>query len=136
MRLNMARLMPEISKIDCFDLDDIPERGIFLLACVRRDHEYEHYCTVLNEIQRRYSNLLKVGALDENAIETYRKLGIEGTPTFLIFQDRKEVKRILGRTTLEGLGHFVGRSLPIFGGKKEFSANPSARQMDTSILDQ
>ncbi len=88
--------MFESFKINCFDLEDIPKRGTFLLACVRRDHEYEHYCKVLSDIQRGYSNLLRVGALDENAVENCGKLGIEGAPAFLIFQDITEVIRILG----------------------------------------
>ena len=105
--------MIDLSKIDCFDLDDIPEKGAFLLACIRRDGQYEHYCKILREIQRRYVDHLKVGAFDEKALETYRRLGIEGTPTFLIFQDRMELSRILGRTTQERLGCLVGKALPV-----------------------
>ena len=126
--------MLDLSKIDCFDLEDIPEKGAFLLACIRRDSQYEHYCKILREIQRRYADRLKVGALDEKALETYRRLGIEGTPTFLIFQNRMELARILGRTNLERLGCLVGKAFPIMGAPHDNLSQVFRAHMDQKTV--
>lgn len=104
--------MLESTDITCFDLDDVPEKGSFLLACIHRDHEYENYCEILQKIENRYHADLGVGALYDNSVETYRKLDVEGTPTFLLFQDGTEMARVLGRMTLKKLHRFVQEILP------------------------
>ncbi len=93
--------------MDNFDFEITAEKRPVLLACIRRDDEYREQTEVLESISRRYGDELKICLLNEDFIEIYRKLGIVGTPTFIIFYEGREKGRMLGKVDREKLSSFV-----------------------------
>jgi hypothetical protein len=93
--------------MDNFDFEITAEKRPVLLACIRRDNEYRELIEVLESISRRYGDELKICLLDDVFIEVYRKLGIVGTPTFIIFYEGREKGKMLGKVDREKLNSFV-----------------------------
>ena len=80
-----------------FEQEVIAEKKPVLLLCMPRDEEFPKQLKVMEDIARKYSEELKVGLLQEEFIEAFKKnYGVIGTPTFLILVEGKERSRILG----------------------------------------
>jgi hypothetical protein len=116
--------------IDDFDSEIKAKKRPILLACIRRDYEYKEQAEILESVSERYGDELKVWLLDEDFIGVYRRLGIAGTPTFIIFYEGREKGRMLGKANRKTLSSFILRSLP------SFQDNNKARTLNRSSRNQ
>jgi len=98
---------------DNFGLEVIEEKRPVLLVCSRRYFEFREQTEVLKSVSEKYGKTLKVCMLNEDFIRVFsEKFGIEGTPTFLIFNAGKEINRMLGKADKETLIAFISKTLP------------------------
>ena len=98
---------------DNFEQEVIEEKAPVLLACILRDLEFMKQAEILDDLSKRCGDLLKICLPDEDSIRTFsEKCGIEGTPTFVILNNGKEVGRMLGLADNKTLPAFVLRTLP------------------------
>ena len=105
--------------MDNFDSEIKAEKRSVLLACIRRDDEFKEQTAVLDNVSKRYGERLKVCLLDEDSFGAFsKKLGIEGTPTFIAFYAGKEKGRMLGKADRETLSSFILRTVPDSHDKK------------------
>jgi len=111
--------MIESIRLDSFESEVLEEKRPVLLAYIRRDHEYKKQTEVLESISERYGDTLKICLLDGNLSGAYKKLGIEGDPTFFVFYKEKEKGRMLGKADRESLCSFVLQALPNFQDNNE-----------------
>ena len=80
-----------------FEHEVIAEKKPVLLLCMPRDEEFPDQFKVIEHIATKYREGLKVGLLQEEFIEAFKKrYRIVGTPTFLILVDGEERSRMLG----------------------------------------
>lgn len=96
---------------DSFDSEVLVEKRPVLLACIRRDYDYDEQTGVLGGISNKYGKKLKVCLLDEDSIGAFMKFGIEGSPAFIIFHDGEEKGRMLGKADTQSLSSFVLKTL-------------------------
>lgn len=85
-----------------------------LVACLRRDLEPTEQLELLATVATAYGPALKVCVLD--ALESYgfrKDYKVLGTPTYLIFQDGREVERMLGKADIDSLYFFLDHVLAL-----------------------
>jgi thioredoxin-like negative regulator of GroEL len=83
-----------------------------LVACLRRDLEPAEQLELLALVAKAHGPALKVCVID--ALESYgfrKDYKVLGTPTYLIFQDGREVERMLGKADIESLYFFLDHVL-------------------------
>jgi thioredoxin-like negative regulator of GroEL len=91
-----------------FEEEVMKEKETLLVVCMPRDEEFHKQMELIEYIAKSYNQTLKVGVLDEEFIEPFKKqYGIGGTPTFLILAKGKEIRRMLGLADSETLGDFI-----------------------------
>jgi hypothetical protein len=94
-----------------FEREVVTEKKPVLLLCMPRDEEFPNQLKVIEDIARTYSEELKVGLLQEEFIEAFKKnYEISGTPTFLILVEGKERGRMLGLANHRMLTTLVSQS--------------------------
>ena len=94
-----------------FEKEVIGEKKPVLLLCMHRDEEFPNQLKVIEAIATKYSDELKVGLLEEEFIEAFKKnYGVIGTPTYLILIGGKERGRMLGLADQETLTDLVSQS--------------------------
>ncbi|MBN1842038.1 MAG: thioredoxin family protein [Deltaproteobacteria bacterium] len=99
--------------LDNFESEVVNEWRPVLLTCLHLSPDFKHQGEVLKGLSKIYGEALKVCLLDMNCIGAFRqKLGIAGTPTYLILHRGKEKGRMLGQTDRESLTAFVLKTLP------------------------
>lgn len=98
-------------KTESFGPEVLLEERPVLLACIRRDYDYAGQTKVLGGISKKYGKGLKICLLAEDSIGAVMKLGIEGSPAFIIFHEGKEKGRMLGKADNKSLSCFVSRTL-------------------------
>lgn len=107
-------MIPSIG-FDDFESEVIEERRPVLVACIYWGSEFKEQTEALKSISKSYREALKICLLGTDSIGALReKLGIGGTPTFLIFYEGEEKGRILGRADSDTLRAFVIRTLSHF----------------------
>jgi hypothetical protein len=94
-----------------FEREVVAENKPVLLLCMPWDGDFPKQLELIEEIARKHSRDLKVGLLQEEFIETFKKnYGFVGTPTFLILVEGKERRRFLGladkKTLTDLISHF------------------------------
>lgn len=109
--------MIESIRIDSFESEVLEEKRPVLLAYIRR--EYKKQTEILESISKKYGDTLKICLLDDKLSGAYKKLGIEGDPTFFVFYKEKEKGRMLGKADMESLCSFVLQALPNFQDNNE-----------------
>ncbi len=88
----------------------ISENKPLLLLCMPRDEEFPSQLKILECIAGKYSGELKVGVLEEESIDAFKKkFNVMGTPTFLILEKGKEKGRTLGLADEETLTELLGQ---------------------------
>ena len=98
---------------DNFESEIIKEEKPILAACIHRYFEFKEQIDVLESISKKCGNTLKICLMDDDFIMTFReKLKINGTPTFLIFNEGKVMDMMLGKVDEDTLMAFVLRALP------------------------
>ena len=91
-----------------FEQEVVAENKPVLLLCMPWDEEFPKQLELIEEIARRHSQDLKVGLLQEEFIEAFKKnYGVLGTPTFLILVEGKEKRRLLGLADHETITAFI-----------------------------
>ncbi len=94
-----------------FAQEVIAERRPVLLLIMPRDDQFPQQLKLIEDIARRYGEVLKVGVLQEESIEAFKRdYGILGTPTFIILVEGKERGRILGLADRETLTDLISHS--------------------------
>ena len=94
-----------------FEREVITEKKPFLLLCMPQDEEFPNQFKVIEDIARKYSKELRVGLLQEEFIEAFKKnYEILGTPTFLILVEGKERRRWLGLADQQTLMDLISHS--------------------------
>jgi len=94
-----------------FEQEVVEEKKPVLLLCMHRDEEFPNQMKVIEAIASKYSDELKVGLLEEEFIEAFKKnYGVVGTPTFLVLVEGKERGRMLGLADQETLTDLVSQS--------------------------
>lgn len=96
---------------DNFESEVLAEKKPVLLAFISPDYEYKEQTKVLGGVSKKYGKKLKVYLLDEVAIGTCMKFGVEGSPAFILFDGGKEKGRMLGKANRETLSAFVSKTL-------------------------
>ena len=105
--------------LDNFDSEISEEERTVLLAYIRSDYEYKDQTEVLDAVSKKYGDTIKVCLLDENTVDALReRLGIEGDPTFIGFNNGKEKGRLLGKVDAETAISFVSNKLFSDGSEK------------------
>lgn len=93
---------------DNFIEEVISEERPMLLLCMPSDDDFPSQLRLIQVIAGEHEPWLKVGLLVEAFLESFKmKLGVAGTPTFLVFHDGKEKGRMLGLTDHRGLEEFL-----------------------------
>ena len=91
-----------------FEREVVAEKKPVLVLCMPRDTEFPKQLEVIEDIARQYSEELKVGLLQEEFIEAFKKnYGVLGAPTFLILVEGKEKRRLLGLADHETITAFI-----------------------------
>jgi thioredoxin-like negative regulator of GroEL len=129
--------LEELSLLVSIGLEDfqrqvIEERRPVLVACIHLDSEFKEQREALEGVSRFYGEALKVCLLDEDSIGALReKLGIGGTPAFVILYGGKERDRMLGKVDSDTLRVFVLRALPKLFGWYRKKPCPNSRTRTT-----
>ena len=98
-----------------FEAAVVEEKRPVLLAHLNRYFEFEEQVEVLESISEKYSEILKVCLISEDFIRMFSWMhGIKGAPTFIIFHEGKEIKRMLGKADRKTLTAFILQTLPYF----------------------
>ncbi len=93
-----------------FGLQMIAENKPLLLLCMPRNEEFPAQLKILECIASKYSGELKVGVLEEESIEAFkRNYNVIGTPTFLVLVKGEERARTLGLANEETLAGLLGQ---------------------------
>jgi len=94
-----------------FEGEVFAEKKPVLLLCMPRDEEFPQQLKVMEEIATKYGQQLKVGVLEEEFIEAFKKnYNVVGTPTFLLLVEGKERARMLGLTDQETLMGLISQT--------------------------
>lgn len=98
---------------DNFESEVVNEWRPVLLACLHLSPDFKQQVEALKGLSKISGEALKVCLLDMDCIGAFReKLGIAGTPTYLILHRGKEKGRMLGQTDRKRLTAFVLKTLP------------------------
>ncbi len=91
-----------------FEKEVVAENKPVLLLCMPWDGEFPKQLDLIEKIARRHSQNIKVGLLQEEFIEAFRRnYTVLGTPTYLVLVEGKEIKRHLGIADHETLTAFI-----------------------------
>ncbi len=115
-------------RLDNFDAEILNEERPVLLSCVHRGDGFREQLAVIESVSEAYAGALKSCLLEDGLIAALEKrLGVRGTPTFLVLKEGIEIDRMLGKANRETLAAFLVRALPRLEGghpnqkKGEFS---------------
>ncbi|MEW6442937.1 MAG: thioredoxin family protein [bacterium] len=98
---------------DNFASEVLDERRPVLLSCVRVEDGFQEQLTILKSLSEAYAGALKICLLKEDFLAAFHeKLGVIGTPTFIVLKGGMKVGRILGQVNENRLAAFLARSLP------------------------
>jgi thioredoxin 1 len=101
---------------DNFESEVTNEKRPVLLSFIHQDLEFEKHLEAMEGISKWYAGALKMCVLDAEFIGSLgEKLGVDGTPTFLVFEEGREKSRMLGQADKETLEVFLSQALPNFG---------------------
>jgi thioredoxin-like negative regulator of GroEL len=94
-----------------FEREVIGEKKPVLLLCMPRDEEFPNQLKVIEAVARKYRMELRVGVLEEEFIEAFKKnYRVIGTPTFLLLVEGKERGRMLGLADYQMLTNLISQS--------------------------
>ena len=80
-----------------FEQEVVGEKKPVLLLCMPRDEQFPNQLKVVEAIARKYRMEIRVGVLEEEFIEAFKKnYRVTGTPTFLLLVKGEEKGRLLG----------------------------------------
>jgi thioredoxin-like negative regulator of GroEL len=101
--------------MDNFESEVLREKKPVLLACFYWGADVINQIQVLESVSEKYGEGLKTCLIDVDSLAIFQEaLGIEGTPTFLIFDGGREKSRMLGQADGETLTAFIRKSLSCF----------------------
>jgi len=111
---NKSKDLSILIEPDNFESEVTNEKRPVLLSFIHRDLEFETHITAMEGISKRYADTLKVCVLDAEFIGPLgEKLGVDGTPTFLVLAEGKEKSRMLGQADNETLEAFLSQALTL-----------------------
>ena len=83
-----------------------------LVACLGSKAQAQGQLDAIGDVARRFGPKLKVYAVDEEELPGMRgRLGLHGTPTFLLFWGGRERDRFVGEAESMALERFVRHAL-------------------------
>jgi thioredoxin-like negative regulator of GroEL len=84
------------------------EKSPLFLACVSEGIDYPEQIKSVTNINEKYCHLIKVCLLNPDDNENFGcRHGMDGTPTFYIFHNGREIDRFLGMADKKSLEGFV-----------------------------
>jgi thioredoxin-like negative regulator of GroEL len=103
------------ASVEAFDDLVLNEKKPVLLGCFHWVTDIEEQERLLESVSQEYGEELKTYLMHEDSMGAFKEsLGIEGTPTFIIFEKGKEKNRFLGVADLLRLTDFIAETLPGF----------------------
>lgn len=79
-----------------------------LVACLAEGPEFTETVEILHAAISSLARPLKVGIIDEDSRKVFmNRFNIPGTPTFVIFQQGREIGRVLGMADRDMIREFV-----------------------------
>lgn len=94
-----------------FEQEVAAEKKPVLLLCMHRDDEFPNQLKAVEDIATKYREGLKVGLLEEEFIDAFKKrYRIVGTPTFLLLVEGEEKGRLLGLANHRMLTNLISQS--------------------------
>jgi len=100
--------------VNNFDSEVKKAESPVLLACIHRGYGYKTQAKALDSLIKKFNGTLKVCLLDEDYKNAFKRLGIEGVPTYILFNKSKEKGRILGKVDKKKLSDFITKMMPNF----------------------
>ena len=95
IRMACKRIRP-----DNFDPEILNEEMPVLLSCVHQGEGFREQMAAIESVSEAYAGALKVCLLDDGFIGAFeKKLGVRGTPTFLLLKEGIEIDRMLGKAS-------------------------------------
>ena len=104
--------------VDNFESEVKKVKSPVLLACIHKGHGYKAQAKVLDNLMKNFDGKLKICLLDEEYKNAFKWLGIEGVPTYILFNKGKEKGRMLGKVDDKKLNAFINKTLTKFSGTK------------------
>ena len=84
----------------------------FLMACMLKNEIYHEQMAIVEQAAKEFEHVLGAFVISKELMSCFCETFIvKGTPTFLFFNNGKEVDRILGCASRESLMEFVNRNL-------------------------
>ena len=100
-------------RLDDFEFKVLQEKQPVLLACMRKDYLYQEQLEVLKIVSETFGETVRICLMHEDQLGAFmQKFGIEGTPTFLVFNNGKVVDEMLGKADDSTLHAFISPHVP------------------------
>lgn len=79
-----------------------------LVAFLKRNERFPNQTRILDDASRGYGDRLRCYLYDADYLDTaMERFMVKGTPTYLLFEDGREVDRLIGETDRETLDDFI-----------------------------
>ncbi|ACL04330.1 thioredoxin family protein [Desulfatibacillum aliphaticivorans] len=90
----------------------LDESRPLLMACMLKNEIYHEQMALVEQAVKQFEDALGVFVISKELMSCFcEKFNVKGTPTFLFFNNGKEMDRILGCMSRESLMEFITRNL-------------------------
>ncbi|MCJ2165067.1 MULTISPECIES: thioredoxin family protein [unclassified Pseudodesulfovibrio] len=95
-----------------FDLELQSHGEPFLVAFLKRNERFAFQTEIMDTICKSHGNTVRCFLYDSDYLDTaMERFSVEGTPTFLLFSQGREVNRLIGESDDETLDEFIRECL-------------------------
>ncbi len=117
-RFNSKQITEVTDRTLFTELDDSDR--LILLACLYRGDAYNEQLQILQKLARNVQKYVKICILDaSDSRDLMHQLHITGTPTYLLYDNKKEIDRMLGKVCDASLDAFLKSYLTLFSNQKQ-----------------
>jgi thioredoxin-like negative regulator of GroEL len=96
-----------------FDVELYSSHEPLLVAFLKRNARFSGQSKVLDDTSREYRDRVNCYLYDADYLDTaMERFKVEGTPTFLLFSDGREVDRLMGESDRDSLDDFIRAVIP------------------------
>jgi len=107
-----AAQMVKTIEPQAFDIE--LQNGIkpFLVAFLKRNERFKSQSRVLDDVSKTYADKIRCYLYNSDYLDiAMQRFMVKGTPTFLLFNEGREVDRLIGESDRETLDEFIRSSL-------------------------
>lgn len=84
----------------------------FLVAFLKRNERFKSQSKILDDASKAHADKVQCYLYNSDYLDTaMQRFMVKGTPTFLLFNEGREVDRLIGESDLETLDEFISNSL-------------------------